>query len=218
MKRYIITFILILSFSVSALAFENGDFQYWNSESLTWKVNKDWSASLEEEFRFGDNSGTLYYQHSDLGATYSGLAKWLDIGINYRQIFDIKKDNWDIEHRPHLNGTVKFDLYGFGLSNRSRFEYRIIEHKDDELRYRNKSTIKLQKFTQFEIQPYIADEIFIDFDIGELNKNRTYFGFSFKVLKNLKAELFYLFQSDKKKDKDKWTSYNILGTKVKLQF
>lgn len=50
-------------------------------------INKDWRITLEEEFRFSDNSNNFYNQHSNIGLTYFGLAKLLDIAINYRHIF-----------------------------------------------------------------------------------------------------------------------------------
>ena len=72
------------------------------------------------------------------------------------------------------------------------------------------------KLTQLEIQPYIADEIFYDFDEEALNRNRLYAGFNLKLLKHLKADIFYLWQSSEKNDK--WSDTHILGTKLKLSF
>ncbi|MBU4140893.1 MAG: DUF2490 domain-containing protein, partial [Candidatus Omnitrophica bacterium] len=131
--------------------------------------------------------------------------------------FEEKNSDWKYENRPHLNATVKLKLGDFKLSNRGRFEYRNREGADTLWRYRNKFTIKFPfKLTQLEIQPYVADEIFVDFDKEELNRNRLYAGFSLKLLKNLKGEIYYLRQSSKKSGR--WTDYNVLGTKVKLSF
>ena len=79
---------------------------------------------LEEEFRFGDDGGNFYYQHSDLGLIYSGISDWVDVGINYRHVFLEKDSDWKQENRPHLNATVKCKLLDFSLSNRGRLEYR----------------------------------------------------------------------------------------------
>lgn len=49
------------------------------------------------------------------------------------------------------------------------FQYWNRENADSFWRYRNKITIKFPlKSTKFEIQPYLADEIFVDFDQEEL--------------------------------------------------
>lgn len=215
---------LIISFfwlacllSYSCFAFDDGDFQYWNTESASWRINKLWQLTLEEEFRFGDDASDFYYQHSDFGATYSGIADWLDIGINYRQIFEEKSDDWKDENRPHLNATVKFKLSDFTCSTRNRFEYRNIEDADNFWQYTNKLTVNLPlKLTRLEIQPYLADEIFVDFDQEELSRNRLYAGFALKLLQGLKGELFYLWQRSKKTGK--WSDYHIIGSKLKLPF
>lgn len=198
------------------LAFDDGDFQYWNTEGISFRISDKWKVKLEEEFRFGDDVSDFYYQHSDLGVTYSGFAEWFDAGINYRLIFNEKKGKWKYENRAHFNCAFKFDLHGVHFSDRNRFEYRDREDEDESWRYRNKFTIKLAKFTQFEIQPYVADEIFVDFDEEVLNRNRLSSGISLMLLKNLKGDIFYLWQSSKKSKV--WIDYNVLGTKLTLSF
>ena len=210
-------FLFVLLCSSSCFAFDDGDFQYWNAESISWKLDKHWQLNLEEEFRFGDDAGDFYYQHSDLGATYTGMCNWLDIGFNYRHIFEENNDEWKQENRPHLNFALKLISGKLNLNNRGRFEYRNREDADNFWRYRNKFTLKFPcKFTRLEFQPYLADEIFVDFDQQELNRNRLYAGFYMKLLKSLKGEIFYLWQSSKKSGE--WTNYQILGTKLKLVF
>lgn len=211
-----IIFISNICFSGSSIAFDDGDFQYWNSESATWKIDKDWKMRLEEEFKFGDNATDFYYQHSDLGIMYTGIGNWLDLGINYRLIFEEDDRDWDYENRPHYNAILKYKLGDLSFSNRNRFEHRFIEDSANKWRYRNKATIKLPKMTQLEIQPYIADEIFIDFEKDELDKNRLYGGVSMKIYKNLKGDIFYLWQTTDQGDD--WLDYNVLGSKLKLAF
>lgn len=208
---------MVVFFPNYSFAFDDGDFQYWNTENLSYNINKNWKIKVEEEFRFGDDASDFYYQHSDAGATYSGIANWLDIGLNYRLVFEEKSDGWSYENRPHLNATLKYTLEGFKLRNRGRLEYRDKESGEDGWRYRNKFAIRYPiKIKDFEISPYIADEIFVDFIAEELNRNRLYAGMDFKILKNLKLDVFYLWQSSK--NGGTWIDYNILGTKLKLSF
>ena len=202
---------------MTGFAFDNGDFQYWNTESLSYKINKDWKIGIEEEFRFGDDAGNFYYQHSDAGITYSGLAEWIDLGMNYRFVFEKKKGDWKYENRPHANVTLKHKLEGFKLSDRNRLEYRDKQDSKDGWRYRNKFTIKYPiKLENFEFSPYAADEIFVDFIEEKLDRNRLYGGIDFKLLKNLSLAIFYLWQASEKDSK--WTSYNVIGTEAKLLF
>jgi len=215
-KKVVISIIFIFLFSNYSFAYEDGDFQYWSAESVSWKIAKDCKMELEEEFRFGDDMSDFYHYHTDIGATYSGLADWLDVGVNYWLSFEKKNNKWKYENRPHFNATLKYGIYGFDFSTRNRFEYRDKEDESPFWRYRNKFTIKLPKFTKLEIQPYIAEEIFVDFKEEELNSNRVYGGVYLKILENLRGEIYYLWQSSK--SNDDWLDTNILGTKIKLSF
>jgi len=94
---------LIVLICQKSFAIDDGDFQYWNTESVSFKIGDDWKGKLEEEFRFSDDGGDFTYQHSDLSFTYSGLADWLDLGIAYRHIFEKRGDDWPRESRPHLS-------------------------------------------------------------------------------------------------------------------
>lgn len=197
-------------------AYDDGDFQYWNTESVSWKTG-DLKLGLEEEFRLGDDAGNLYYNHTDLSAAYSGLADWFTLGINYRHILEDKDSDWKKENRPHLNATVKFKALDFGFSNRFRFEYRNREDAENYWRYRNKFSVKLPiKLTRLGIQPYMADEIFYDFDAETLNRNRLYGGISLDIIKGLSGQIFYLWETTEKSDK--WNDAHVLGTKLKLSF
>jgi len=174
--------------------------------------------SAEEELRFGDDSSELYYQHSDIGVSYSGLAKWLELGANYRLVLEKKNKDWLYTNTPHLNATFKTDLFGrINLSDRNRLEYRDREKADDSWRYSNKFTVKAPfEIKNFDFEAYVADEIFLDFDIGEFNKNRLSPGICFKLTKNLSLDVYYMWELDKKSKH--WLNYNILGTQIKLSF
>lgn len=213
---FLVSIVFVVSLAGISLGFDDGDFQYWNTENVSIKLRDDWKLKIEEEFRFGDNITDFYYQHTDVGVTYSGIAEWLDLGLNYRLVFEESGD-WRYENRPYLNATVKHNVENFKLSNRGMLEYRDKEKGKDGWRYRNKFTVKMPyEIKDFKLTPYIADEIFVDFIEGGLNRNRLYAGVGFKVFKNVGIDLFYLWQiSEKSGD---WTNANVLGTKVKLAF
>lgn len=218
MKKTLLALVLILSFSASALAFDNGDFQVWHNDSLIWKVNKDWKMVFDQEFRMGDDGGNFYYEHSDLSANYSGIAHWLDVGFGFRQGYLKKSGEWKSESQPNLLATIKLEVAKFEINDRHRFEYRELEDNDDGWNYRNKLTIGLPiKFTRLKIQPYISDEFFLNIDKGLLDQNRLYGGFYLQLLKNLKGEIYYMWLTTKKSGQ-RWIDSNVLGTKLTLSF
>ena len=200
-------------------AFDDGDFQYWSSAKVSFDINKDWQCNFEEEFKFGDDAGELYYHHSDLGFVYRSFADWIDLGFNYRQISERSdsEGEWTQENRPHLNVTLKGQLFGLNVSNRSRFEFRDVEDNEDHWRYRNKVTVKLPlELTELKLKPYLADEVFVPLNDDNITKNRVYAGVSFKVLENMTGEVFYLWQSSR--SAGDWNDINVLGTWLKFRF
>lgn len=215
---FVVTIIAILSISEICFATDDGDFQYWSKVGASFDIDKDWKFTFAEEFRLGDDAGDLYRHHSDLGLVYKSLADWIDLGFNFRWVFEKdSKDKWRQENRPHLNLTVKGKLFDLDVSSRSRFEYRDRENKKDVWRYRNKVTLKLPlELTSLKLQPYLADEVFINFDEGDFNRNRLYSGLSLNLSKNIKAEVYYLWQSSE--SGGDWKDINVLGTQLKFRF
>ena len=203
---------------LEALAYDNGDFQFWNSDSVEVKITDPLKAKIEQEFRFGDDMSELYYLHTD-GGLYLKVTDGLTFAANYRQVYEKKgKDKWEREYRPHLNATVSWEWFDFKFSDRNRLEYRMYDVKDDKWRYRNKLTAKFPwKWTALEIQPYMSDEIFVDFYGKRLTRNRVYGGLEMKLLKHLKTDLFYMWQTSKD-EPGKWTGWNVLGLKIKAVF
>lgn len=56
---------LVLISLTSVYAYDNHDFQFWNTNVEEFKVDKTSKISLEQEFRWGNNAGDFYYQHYD---------------------------------------------------------------------------------------------------------------------------------------------------------
>ena len=71
---------------------------------------------------------------------------------------------------------------------------------------------------QDALGPYIdeADEVFVDFYGDRINRNRLYSGVSFKLSKNIRGEVFYLWQTSK--SGGGWKDISVIGTKLKFYF
>jgi hypothetical protein len=218
MKKVSVSIAALVLLSITSLyAYDDGDFQVWNTDSEEFKINKDAKIVLEQEFRWGGSAKEFYYQHYDVGFFYN-LQKYLNVGGGYRHVLSRSQGKFLIENEPYLSATLFWDLIGFKFDDRSRLEYNHFDYKDDTWRYRNKFTVKAPwKFTALEIQPYLSDEIFILFDDSQrLNTNRFSVGLGMTITENLKGEIYYLLQDTK--NSGKWTGINVLGTKLKLSF
>ena len=216
---YFLTTIAALAVSGGAcFASDDGNFQFWSTAGASVDLSKNWAATFEEEFRFGDNAGHLYYHHSEVGFIYKGLADWVSVGVNYRQIFEEDSSGeWCYENRPHLNATLSSKFFGLDVSDRSRLEYRDREIQKDMWRYRNKVRLKLPvELTPLKLQPYFAEEVFLNLDAEAFSRNRIYSGFSTNITKKIKGEIYYLLQSTK--SGDNWKDINVLGIALKVAF
>ena len=218
MKRVIFIMMgLVFLLANSIYAYDDGDFQIWNTDVEEFKINKDVKIAFEEEFRWGDNANEFYYHHYDAGFSYN-LKEYLNIGGGYRHVYELKKGKFELENEPYLTATLLWDLKGFKFEDRNRMEYRHFDYQADSWRYRNKLTIKLPwKFTKMEIQPFVSDEIFVGFGtISEFNQNRFSSGLGMNLTENTKVEIYYMLQNTK--SSGVWTDANVLGIRLKLAF
>ncbi|MHC4204526.1 MAG: DUF2490 domain-containing protein [Planctomycetota bacterium] len=204
--------------SRSCFASIDGDFQFWSTAGVSFDINKDWKVAVEEKLKFVHDAGHLRYHHTDLGFTYKGLADWIDLGFNFKQVFvELPDDDWSRENRPHLNITFKGRWAGLDFSDKSKFAFRDIEYGDDYWRYSNKLKVNLPyELTRFKFRPYVADQVYINMDRSNFEKNRLYAGVSFELSKNIESELYYVYQWGK--FLDYWFELSALGLQLKLSF
>jgi len=189
-------------------------------------LNQNTKLTFTEEFRLGDDGGTLYRHHSDIGLVYMSLFDNVDLGLNYMQVFE-KDDTgkWRQENRPHLNLTVRGKIFGLDIADRSRIEFRDRENKNDTWRYRNKFTINrpfefldseaLSKFRD-RYKPYVADEVFLNCDGSGYVRNRLSIGVLITLTTNMAGDLYCLWQSDEADSGTK--DIQVLGFKLVISF
>jgi len=192
------------------------EFEYWPKAIVTVPLNQQWQFGFEEWLSFTENVTRFKDSQTDLWLNYLGLADWLSVGVGYKRVF-AKPDDWEVEDRPMLNAAVKTSIYGFGVTNRSRFEYRMLEDQDEFWRWRHRLTVTSPvTFTPLKIQPYTAEEVFYSFDGQGFNQQRLYGGVFIPLHEKVRLELFYIWKLDKL-DHD-WHASNVLGSWVYVQF
>jgi hypothetical protein len=228
-KTLIIVFLFVIAV---VMAFSNSicsgaDFELWTAAGIRWDPNDNWRFTFQEAFRFDEEGKDLYYKHTDIGATYKGLADWLDVSMRYRGVFGVASDNdGHIENRPYLQMGIKGELLGFHVSNRNRLEYRERKRGDDVWRYRAMLTINepferirpnRRRLLKDTIRPYVSDELYFDLNDGGYDRNRLYGGISCKVHEHVAWNIYYLWQSSK--SSGRWEGdLNVVGTTVTFLF
>jgi len=101
-KQIVLVMVLLLIVTAVAYAYDDGDFQVWNTDVEELKINNNSKIAFEEEFRWGDNADEFYYHHYDAGFFYN-LEKYLNIGGGYRYIYELKKGKFKPEYAGKIN-------------------------------------------------------------------------------------------------------------------
>ena len=216
-----LSLLLFVSFSIfyfSSQAFARDDWNFRNEYEFGYALSESLDLNLRVRGYLNNDMGNLYYYFFQSGLTHH-INDFLDFGLGYRYIKKEKakagKDIWDDEQRLLIEPKLKWRTAGFKFSNRFRFEYRYFDLDKDRWRYRNKLKVsKKIKIGEFEFSPFIADEVFYDFNTDEFSQNRFEVGFERRLTKQVKVSLFYRIQSEKA-GRD-WDEENVIGLKFKI--
>jgi hypothetical protein len=216
-KQIVLVGALLLIVTAMAYAYDDGDFQIWNTDVEEMKINDKSKVAFEQEFRWGDNADEFFYQHYDIGFFYN-LKKYLNVGGGYRYIYESKKRRFRLERAPYVMMSLLWDSKGFKFEDRRRLEYRSFQYQADAWRYRNKLSMKCPwKYTKMEIQPYLSDEMLFSLSAtNQLSQNRASAGIGMNLTKNVKGEVYYMLHT--MKSSGKWIDANVVGTKLKIAF
>lgn len=196
------------------------DFGYWGIYDLEKKLNTQWKIKMGEELRFRNHNG-LYYAETHVGVDYKPI-QYLALGAEYQQICSSRwkkqKNMWYWDNVPRIYLTPQYSWEGFLFEDRNMLEFRFKQEAQNTVRYRNMVTVTAPwKWTRFELQPYMANEIFLETTRNGMIEDRYFAGFKWHLWGPVYGSIFYLRHSTKN-SLAKWTSLNILGTSVKISF
>jgi hypothetical protein len=214
------TMLILLSIvGGNCFASTDGNAEYWQGIGLDFNIDTDWKITVREELRVGKSGDDPYLHNTDVGLVYKGLADWLDVSLNFKKEFERDSSGkFRRENRPHLNLMFKGQLCGLKVGDRARLEFRDKEKTEDIWRFRNKFTINLPfTLTEFDLQPYVSDEIFINLGESTVKQNRFVAGLSFMLGENVKTNVYYMYKSSMSSSSG-WIDTNVVGTGVVFVF
>jgi hypothetical protein len=197
----------------------DGNAEYWQGIGLEFNMDKDWKVVVSEELRVGKSGDDPGLHNTDVGLVYKGIADWLDVSLNYKKEFERDSaGKFRSENRLHFNMMFKGEMFGCKLGDRLRLEYRDKELSNDHWRLRNRFTINLPfTLTEYNLQPYISDEIFINLGESTVKQNRFATGLSFKLAEDIKTTVYYMYKSSMSASNG-WTDTNVVGTNIVFVF
>ena len=211
--------IAVIIVLISQASFASDEvFRLWSSVSATTELDEDWEVTFSQGLRFADNASRFYYSSSSLSLNYSGFGDWIEAGDGFRKMFKKQSSNsWVSEDRPYVSVTLKGIYKELDVSSRARLEFRDKEDDKDLWRFRNRFQIEFPvRWTELKLQPYMSDEIFINFDEEHFNRNRVYAGVIYEFFEHTECKFYYLFQNWK--SDDKWCDMNAVGLTFSVSF
>jgi hypothetical protein len=143
------------------------DFEARVAGSFIKKLSKDLDLTVDQEFRFNENTSQFSKSYSTISLGYE-LEKWLEFGINYRFILK-RKDNTDLfrqMHRVMGDVVLKTNYRRFQFSNRMRVQSEI-------------KTVNYKKELGFSPATSFSDKIKIQYRITRVYSPHLSFDFRF---------------------------------------
>lgn len=135
------------------------DFEVWTAASLKYKINKKWSAGLEQQFRFKDDASTIdqYFTEAELKRK---LGKHFSAALGGRYIrkndTEGKIQGYENRFRWNVDLAYKHDIDRLSLKYRVRYQSRNEISVEDE----NKTTFRLKVASEYNIKKWAFDPKF----------------------------------------------------------
>lgn len=201
-------------FCYTGFSWAGDDWEFWPGNTLKVKLSDRVSLNFLEEFRIKSDMSSFYAYVLYTG-TYVKINEYVDVAAWYKFVESKGSSDWHASHRYDMDGILKYNLEGFKLSNRSRFEHNFTKDSwlyRDRIKTARELTIFGWKFT-----PYIFNEFFFDLSNDDgYDENRASIGVSTPFI--FYTELTAYYMSRAKKSDDNWTNANVIGLSAGMSF
>ena len=179
----------------------------------------------EQEEKFGKRG---FIDSETLAMIKLEACPYFAIRLGDRFVYERSRGRGDLvpEHRPTLDVVLTTpEFLTLKLDSRTRFEYRMIDGKDDHMRYRERLRLKTEwSVTRWKISPFVSEELFFSDRQGgsaanAFVRNRAQIGFSFVPFPSLPAlvcNTYYMVQHDWAESG--WKPINVYGFECVYKF
>lgn len=226
MKILPFSFIIFLLFSTpifSQTTPPEKDVQIWNDTQISIPLIKSKDKKTDRvslifygALRFGRNVTHLVDERIGVGFEFR-VNKYLTLTPSY-----IYRADQPFEGRKEYENRIRFDVglekkfNNFTIKDRNRIEHRFRNSRSDSTRYRNKLqlTIPVKKDGKELFAPFIADEVFYEFQSKHFSRNEFSAGINKKFNPNFSAEFFYLLQNNRV---NSFKYVNVFGVNLKIK-
>ena len=168
--------------------------------SVETKLNKRWTAHLDQQYRFGDNVSRLTRAAADFGVTYKVNKHFRLLG-DYVYILSGKRDGY-FATRHWFSGAfmLRGDIDRWRFIYRNMLQFRKGDMNSDEqyqtkIYNRNKLSIRYEATKRYTF--YTAAELYIPLNnpqVTGIDRSRNFLGVLSKTFRNQELELYFMLQ------------------------
>lgn len=193
MRKILNSILLVFVFSYCGFS-QQSDFQNWTSFRLSKKIYKRTNLYLKEGLRFRENSSILSKVFTDVKVSHRIKKTDLKLSVGYRFADSYKLDfSSEYVNRYYFDFSSEYKYKRFSFSLRDRMQIQGNNSSYSPL-FRQKLDLSYNvRKTPFE--PFIQFEYFLNFE-EEFEKLRYTLGFSYPILNQVNANIFYRIQQD----------------------
>ncbi|MGZ3867081.1 MAG: DUF2490 domain-containing protein [Bacteroidia bacterium] len=202
MKKIVHCILFLFCVKSYAQQYKFSDAQLWFNLYLEKKINKKFSAHLNQQDRWNENVTQFNFAYADMGLTYK-ITKNIKVLLDY--VFTQKRrldDSYGSIHQYYAAMTFKKDIRRWRFMYRQMFQFQFNNPYTSYYALtpfyydRNKFIIKyeLNKYFQF----YAAEELYIPLNspqIKGIDRNRTFFGVFYNTFRKQQLELYFMYQN-----------------------
>jgi len=183
---------------------------------LKHKLTEEWflisRSNLASRQHYDDN----FFGYTGLGLGYNLNENW-SLRVGYRHAWIRPGDGWLEENRPYVETYYMGDWEGFRVTNRSRFEFRFFDYREDDVRFRNEIVVEAPwEFTPLKLKPYVEEEFFYSFNEDWIEANWIGAGLSWRPMPGVKLKLGYRWVHQR--IGENWMNRNVIVTGVNVFF
>lgn len=193
------------------------DHQLWLADNVSVGLTESLGLVIAEERRFKEGGNEFYHYHTQFAAPVI-LNDYLTIIPGYRRIRKKSGDDWATHHRAQLELSYKNNWGKMGSKARARLQYTDTRNTDDDpwVVRPYVSIYPAKGWTDYNIKPYVALEIFYDLSADDFNRVRNYVGVKANLMTHVNGSA-YVLRQDQKSDHD-WQDTYIMGLSAGLKF
>jgi len=210
----ILTLFLGICLIQLVVAQEDRKTEIWNQNSVSCNITEKLQLSVTEKMHLNAHDGSIQLKFGDVSLR-NKINDWFSAGCGYRLLYIRKPDNWAVEKRPMIWGTLSKEICQLSCSFTNRLEYRFLDQSADHFRHYEKINIDFPPLTPLKLRFYVAEELFTRFNADNFHIVRLYGGLNTVQRKHFRMQLYYVWQKQKNALRH-WDTYDIAGVNFNI--